>query len=156
MGQRALGNRSIIADPRNVENIHKINHSIKMRDFWMPFAPVILFEQQDTLLENPKKIDSPFMTIAFNTIDGKNKIPVGIHQSDQTARAQLLRETQNPILWELINKFYEKTSIPALVNTSFNLHGEPIVKDLKDALRVFKNSGLDVLWLENHIIEKIN
>ena len=81
---------------------------------------------------------------------------MGIHQSDQTARAQLLRKTQNPILWELINKFYEKTSIPALVNTSFNLHGEPIVKDLKDALRVFKNSGLDVLWLENHIIEKIN
>jgi len=156
MGQRALGNRSIIADPRNSENIPKINHSIKMRDFWMPFAPVVLFEKQDVLLDNPKKIDSPFMTIAFNTIDGKNKIPVGIHQSDQTARAQLLQEKQNPVLWELINKFYEKTSIPALVNTSFNLHGKPIVKDIKDAFYVFENSGLDALWLENHIIEKIN
>ena len=156
MGQRALGNRSIIADPRNVENIQKINHSIKMRDFWMPFAPVVLYEKQDELLDNPKKIDSPFMTIAFKTIDGKNKIPVAIHQSDYTARAQLLRKTQNPILWDLINKFHEKTSVPALVNTSFNLHGKPIVKDLKDALYVFENSGLDVLWLENHIIEKTN
>ena len=71
MGQRSLGNRSIIADPRNIENIQKINHSIKMRDFWMPFAPVVLFEKQEELLINTKKIDSPFMTITFNSIDGK-------------------------------------------------------------------------------------
>ena len=156
MGQRALGNRSIIADPRNTENIQKINHSIKMRDFWMPFAPVVLFEKQEELLINTKKIDSPFMTITFNTIDGKKKIPVAVHQSDQTARAQILRKNQNSELWDLINKFYEKTGVPALVNTSFNLHGKPIVNNLQDALHVFENSGLDVLWLDNHIIEKIN
>ena len=156
MGQRALGNRSIIADPRNTENIQKINHSIKMRDFWMPFAPIILYEKQDEIIKNPKKIDSPFMTITYETIDGKKKIPVAVHQSDQTARAQILHKNQNQDLWELINKFYEKTSIPALVNTSFNLHGKPIVKDIKDALYVFENSGLDVLWLEDHIIEKKN
>ena len=156
MGQRALGNRSIIADPRNTENIQKINQSIKMRDFWMPFAPVVLFEKQEELLINTKKIDSPFMTITFNTIDGKKKIPVAIHQSDQTARAQILRKNQNPELWDLISKFYDKTGVPALVNTSFNLHGKPIVNNLQDALHVFENSGLDVLWLENHIIEKIN
>ena len=155
MGQRALGNRSIIADPRNIENIQKINHSIKMRDFWMPFAPVVLFEKQEELLINTKKIDSPFMTITFNTIDGKKKIPVAIHQSDQTARAQILRKNQNPELWDLISKFYDKTGVPALVNTSFNLHGKPIVNNLQDALHVFENSGLDVLWLDNHIIEKI-
>ena len=155
MGQRSLGNRSIIADPRNIENIQKINHSIKMRDFWMPFAPVVLFEKQEELLINTKKIDSPFMTITFNTIDGKKKIPVAIHQSDQTARAQILRKNQNPELWDLISKFYDKTGIPALVNTSFNLHGKPIVNNLQDALHVFENSGLDVLWLDNHIIEKI-
>ena len=154
MGQRALGNRSIIADPRNIENIQKINHSIKMRDFWMPFAPVILFEKQEELIENPKKIDSPFMTITYNTIEGRKKIPVAIHQSDQTTRAQILRKNQNSELWNLVNKFYEKTGIPALVNTSFNLHGKPIVNNLQDALHVFKNSGLDVLWLDNHIIEK--
>jgi carbamoyltransferase len=155
MGQRALGNRSIIADPRNIENIQKINHSIKMRDFWMPFAPVVLFEKQEELLINTKKIDSPFMTITFNTIDGKKKIPVAVHQSDQTARAQILRKNQNPELWDLISKFYDKTGVPALVNTSFNLHGKPIVNNLQDALHVFENSGLDVLWLDNHIIEKI-
>ena len=69
---------------------------------------------------------------------------------------KILHKNQNQDLWELINKFYEKTSIPALVNTSFNLHGKPIVKDIKDALYVFENSGLDVLWLEDHIIEKKN
>ena len=126
-----------------------------MRDFWMPFAPVVLFDKQDELLDNPKKIDSPFMTIAFNTINGRNKIPVGVQQADETARAQLLKKEQNAILWELISKFYEKTGIPALVNTSFNLHGEPIVRNIDDAIRVFKNSDLDILWLEDHIIEKI-
>ena len=95
------------------------------------------------------------MTITFNTIDGKKKIPVAIHQSDQTARAQILRKNQNPELWDLISKFYDKTGVPALVNTSFNLHGKPIVNNLQDALHLFENSGLDVLWLDNHIIEKI-
>ena len=154
MGQRALGNRSIIADPRTRSNVEKINNSIKKRDFWMPFAPVILEEYQDLLIQNPKKIDSPFMTIAFETKDGKNKFPAGVHQADGTARAQLLKKEHNPILWNLIFKFYEKTGIPALLNTSFNLHGEPIVRTIYDALRVFDKSELEVLWLNEHIIEK--
>ena len=154
MGQRSLGNRSIIADPRTRSNVEKINNSIKKRDFWMPFAPVILEEYQDLLIENPKKLESPFMTIAFETKDGKNKFPAGVHQSDGTARAQLLKKEHNPILWNLIFKFYEKTGIPALLNTSFNLHGEPIVRTIHDALRVFDKSELEVLWLDEHIIEK--
>jgi len=154
MGQRSLGNRSIIADPRTRSNVEKINNSIKKRDFWMPFAPVILEEYQDLLIENPKKIDSPFMTIAFETKDGKNKFPAAVHQYDGTARAQLLKKEQNPILWNLIFKFYEKTGIPALLNTSFNLHGEPIVRTIQDALRVFDKSELEVLWLNEHIIYK--
>ena len=154
MGQRSLGNRSIIADPRTRSNVEKINNSIKKRDFWMPFAPVILEEYQDLLIKNPKKIDSPFMTIAFETKDGKNKFPAAVHQADGTARAQLLKKEQNPILWNLIFKFYEKTGIPALLNTSFNLHGEPIVRTIQDALRVFDKSELEVLWLNEHIIEK--
>ena len=154
MGQRSLGNRSIIADPRTRSNVEKINNSIKKRDFWMPFAPVILEEYQDLLIKNPKKIDSPFMTIAFETKDGKNKFPAAVHQADGTARAQLLKKEQNPILWNLIFKFYEKTGIPALLNTSFNLHGEPIVRTIQDALRVFDKSELEVLWLNEHIIYK--
>ena len=154
MGQRALGNRSIIADPRTRFNVEKINNSIKKRDFWMPFAPVILSEYQDVLIENPKGVDSPFMTITFETKDGKNKFPAAVHQADGTTRAQLLKKEQNPILWNLIFKFYEKTGIPALLNTSFNLHGEPIVRTIQDALRVFGKSELEVLWLDEHIIEK--
>ena len=154
MGQRSLGNRSIVADPRISSNVEKINNSIKMRDFWMPFAPIILSEYQDLLIKNPKNIESPFMTIAFETKDGKNKIPAAVHQADGTARAQLLKKEENPVLWNLIFKFYEKTGIPALLNTSFNLHGEPIVRSVKDGLRVFEKSGLEVLWLDNHIIEK--
>jgi len=154
MGQRSLGNRSIIADPRTRSNVEKINNSIKKRDFWMPFAPIILSEYQDLLIENPKNLESPFMTIAFETKDGKNKIPAAVHQADGTARAQLLKKEQNPVLWNLIFKFYEKTGVPALLNTSFNLHGEPIVRTIHDALRVFDKSELEVLWLDNHIIEK--
>ena len=156
MGQRSLGNRSIIADPRFSSNVEKINNSIKKRDFWMPFAPIILSEYQDLLIKNPKNLESPFMTIAFETKDGKNKIPAAVHQADGTARAQLLKKEQNPILWNLIFKFYEKTGVPALLNTSFNLHGEPIVRTVNDGLRVFEKSELEVLWLDNHIIEKNN
>ncbi len=154
MGQRSLGNRSILADPRKNGIVKKINESIKQRDFWMPFAPIILSEYQDELIENNKKLFSPFMTIAFDTINGKEKIPAAIHQSDGTARAQLLDKNQNQSLWNLIFEFYKKTKIPALLNTSFNLHGYPIVRNIKDALFVFKNSDLDVIWLDNHIIEK--
>ena len=82
MGQRSLGNRSILADPRDYTIVKKINASIKLRDFWMPFAPIILSEFQNKLILNPKKISSPFMTIAFETIKGDKKIPCAIHQSD--------------------------------------------------------------------------
>jgi len=154
MGQRALGNRSIICDPRNIKNVEKINDSIKNRDFWMPFAPIILDEYQDVLIENPKKLESPHMTIAFETKNGKELIPASVHRSDGTARAQLLKKSVNPKLWNLIYRFYEKTGIPAVLNTSLNLHGFPIVRTIDDALYVFQNSKLDLLWLENHIIQK--
>ncbi len=154
MGPRALCNRSIIADPRNRNNIEKINRKIKNRDFWMPFAPVILHEQSHMLLENPKNLQAPHMTIAMNTIDGKNVIPAAVHPYDGTARPFILEKTTNPKMWDVVNLFYKKTGVPALVNTSFNLHGQPIVDSFNDALYVLKNSGLDSLWLDNHIIDK--
>jgi carbamoyltransferase len=154
MGPRSLGNRSILADPRNNENIEKINRMIKNRDFWMPFAPIVLDEYQEQVIENPKNIESPYMTIAFDSIDGKNKMPAAIHRYDGTARPEILKKEINPVIWDLIHKFYDQTKVPALLNTSFNLHGEPVVRTIKDALHVFENSGLEVLWLDNHIIEK--
>ncbi len=154
MGQRSLGNRSIIADPTNLSVVKKINEAIKQRDFWMPFAPVILHEFQDKLILNKKKIESPFMTIAFQTKNNGNDIPAAIHQSDKTARAQILKKGENPELWELIYKFYKKTKVPALLNTSFNLHGFPIVNSIYDAKKVLEKSDLEALWLDQHIIEK--
>jgi len=154
MGPRSLGNRSILADPRKISNIQKINNMIKNRDFWMPFSPIMLSDYQYELIENPKKLESPFMTLAFETKDGKNKIPAAIHQADGTARPQLLTKETNHELWDLIYKFYKNTGIPSLLNTSFNLHGEPIVNNIHDALHVFENSELEVLWLDRHIIEK--
>lgn len=155
MGPRALCNRSILADPRNFENIEKINRKIKNRDFWMPFAPVILKEYQKELLKNDKDTECPHMTIAMQTINGKKKIPAAIHQYDGTARPLILEKDTNPVIWKLIELFYEKTGIPALVNTSFNLHGAPLVESFNDAIEVFTNSGIDSLWIDNHIIDKI-
>jgi carbamoyltransferase len=154
MGPRSLGNRSILADPRNNENVEKINRIIKNRDFWMPFAPIILHEYQDEVIYNPKNIESPYMTIAFDSVNGKDKMPAAIHRYDGTARPEILTREINPVIWNLIHKFYESTKVPALLNTSFNLHGAPVVRTIQDALHVFENSGLDVLWLDNHIIEK--
>jgi len=154
MGPRALGNRSIIGDPRIRENIERINHKIKNRDFWMPFAPVILYEKQHEIIYNPKKIESPHMTIGFDTINGKERIPAAVHQYDGTARPMILKKEVNSLLWEILNKFYQKTKIPALLNTSFNLHGEPIVNDINDAMRVFEESDLDTLLLDFHILDK--
>ena len=102
MGPRSLGNRSILADPRDVSNIQKINSAIKNRDFWMPFSPIVLDDFQSVLIKNPKKLASPHMTIAFETINGEKKIPAAIHQADKTARPQLLKKETNPKLWELI------------------------------------------------------
>ena len=154
MGPRALCNRSIIADPRSRENIERINRKIKNRDFWMPFAPVIMHEYQHEILENPKQLPSPHMTIGFNTKEGKKKMPAAVHQYDGTARPLILEKDVNERMWNVLNLFYKKTGMPALVNTSFNLHGEPIVNSFDDAIHVFNNSGLDSLWLDNHIIDK--
>lgn len=154
MGPRALGNRSILADPRKKENIEKINRKIKNRDFWMPFAPVILDEYQHEIIHNPKKLECPHMTLVFDTKNGKETIPAAIHQYDGTARPFILKKETNPKIWEIVNKFYQETNIPVLVNTSFNLHGQPIVNSFSDAIHVFNNSGLDSLLLDNHIIDK--
>ena len=154
MGPRALCNRSIIADPRNRENIELINRKIKNRDFWMPFAPVVMYEYQHEIIDNPKHLDSPYMTIGFDTKEGKKKMPVAVHQYDGTARPLILKKETNERMWNVLNLFYKKTGMPALVNTSFNLHGEPIVNSFDDAMHVFNNSGLDSLWLDNHIIDK--
>ena len=154
-GQRALGNRSILADPSHLNIKEKINLAIKNRDFWMPFAPVILKRFSKKYLVNPKNIESPHMTIGFNTTPlGYKKMIAACHPADKTARAQILEKKDNQKLYSLIEEFYKITGTGALLNTSFNLHGYPIVNNIRDALYVFKNSELDGLLLNNFFITK--
>ncbi|MAJ24197.1 MAG: hypothetical protein CMP36_01660 [Rickettsiales bacterium] len=150
-GARALGNRSIIANPSDANNVKKINESIKNRDFWMPFTPSILEEYSDLFLKNPKRIFSPYMTIGFNTVK-KNRhfIQACLHMGDNSARPQFVSQKLNQEYWDLINEFYKLTEIPCLLNTSLNLHGEPMNYSMKDAIRTLLNSSLNFLILPNN------
>ena len=143
-GARALGNRSILADPRNVMVIERINRAIKNRDFWMPFAPVIIDTFWNKYLENEKDIYSPYMTIGFKVaINGEKDIIAAIHPADKTTRPQMLLKEDNPGYYNIINEFYKITGVGALLNTSFNLHGFPIVRNSSDAIDVFIKSELN-------------
>ena len=158
-GQRALGNRSILADPRSHYTVEKINTQIKYRDFWMPFTPSILFEYVNKILINPKKIYSPYMTMAFDIKkDFIERIPAVIHSADKTTRPQMLKKETNPDYYDLINQFKKITGIPLLLNTSFNLHGDAIVENAHQAINTFINSDLDALILNDYLIssKKIN
>ena len=152
-GARALGNRSIIASPSNNSVIKKINESIKNRDFWMPFALTILETKHKKYIKNPKNIKSAFMTIGFDTISEKyNKIIAGTHIYDRTVRPQILEQSQNPNYFSLIKEFEKITGVPALLNTSLNLHGNPVSSTLDDVIYTFKNSGLRYLYINDEFL----
>lgn len=153
--QRALGNRSIIANPSRAEIVKQINHKVKNRDFWMPFAPSVLAESATRYIVNPKNIKSPFMTIAFDsTQTAKTDLIATLHPADHTLRPQILDYGQNPEYHEIISAFNGLTGIGGLLNTSFNLHGEPIVCTPNDALHVFENSEIDAILIGNVLIKK--
>jgi carbamoyltransferase len=154
-GQRALGNRSILADPGNLVVKERINAAIKSRDFWMPFAPVVLDSYADRYLINPKKLESPHMTLGFETTpEGYAAMIAACHPADRTARAQILRRETNPVLYSILEAFERKTERGALLNTSFNLHGHPIVNTPAEAVFVLENSGLDGLVMNHYLILK--
>ena len=155
-GARALGNRSIIANPQNMDCIKEINEAIKNRDFWMPFALTILFDKQNKIICNNKGIACDHMTIGFDTKKVfYNNIKAGTHQYDMTVRPQILKKKNNKKFYDLIRCFYNITGIPAVLNTSLNLHGNPISSSLEDVINTFKSSGLKYLYLEDqYLIEK--
>ena len=157
-GQRALGNRSILADPRRMESVEKINSKIKYRDFWMPFTPSMTYEGSQKILKNPKKVYSPFMTMAFDLNKGyAEKLPGVIHPADKTTRPQMLKRKNNPSYYNLIKEFEKITKLPILLNTSFNLHGDAIVENANQAVNTFLKSDLDILILNNiAIIRRLN
>ena len=154
-GARALGNRSILANPKYPNIVQKINDKIKKRDFWMPFTPSILIERTEDYLVNPKNIFSPFMTIGFDTTDkAREDLPGALHPGDFTARPQFVTREGNPEYHELIKEFENITGIGALLNTSFNLHGYPIVSSPEDAIQVFENSDIDGVLLNKTLVLK--
>lgn len=157
-GARALGNRSILADPANYSVVPVINKMIKKRDFWMPFAPIILREQAEKYLHIPPSLPperiSPYMVHSFDTRNNRSDFIAGIHQQDLTSRAQIIQQEINPGMYELLQQFSALTGRGVLLNTSFNLHGFPIVMGTRDALEVFTNSELKNLLINNFLIQK--
>ncbi len=153
-GARALGNRSILADPSNQDVVRVINQMVKKRDFWMPFAPMMMAEHADEYIHNEKGNESPYMMMTFDSRDNFRDLIAAIHNADLTCRAQLLREEQNPAMYGIIDAFRKKTGRKVVLNTSFNLHGFPICRDAKDALHVLKESGLNYLIAGPFLVKK--
>ncbi|MBS1734673.1 MAG: hypothetical protein JST02_15380, partial [Bacteroidetes bacterium] len=171
-GPRALGNRSILADPRNPEMQKRMNLKIKFRESFRPFAPAVKQERAADyfLVDGP----SPYMLFVHRVkdfspasvpadfsvlgIDGKlasvkNSLPAITHL-DGTARLQTVDRQTNPVFWNLLDAFEKRTGCPVLINSSFNVRGEPIVCTPKDALRCFLKTGMDVLVMGNFLLLK--
>jgi carbamoyltransferase len=154
-GARALGNRSILANPSKTHVVRIINEIIKSRDFWMPFAPSVLAESSEKYFIKPKPMSSPYMMMTFDTIpDKREKIMAALHPYDFTARPQEVIKEWNPDYHRLISYYQEITGESLILNTSYNLHGHPIVYTPLDALDVFNNSGLKYLAIGNFLITK--
>ena len=157
IGPRALGNRSILYDPRTLDGKDYVN-SVKHREYFRPFAGSILHEHAHDWFDMRGMEESPHMMYAMYCQEGvAEQIPAIIHV-DGTCRIQTVKEHQNPIYYELIQKFYEETGIPIIFNTSFNLGGEPLVETIDDAIRTLRDSDIEYLYLPdiNTIVEVKN
>lgn len=153
IGPRALGNRTIMADPRDLRNIRKLNFAIKQRDFWMPFAASILEEDAAKYLKDPTGW-AYYMIEAFDsTPEGGDRLVAGSHPFDRTIRPQLVNE-MNPGYRDIIRAFKKRTGVGGLLNTSFNLHGSPIVGTPEVAIDTLVNSELDGLALGPFLVTK--
>jgi len=155
-GARALGNRSILADPSNQDVVRVINQMVKKRDFWMPFAPMMKKDQSIRYIKNDKNLDSPYMMMTFDTKDNFRELIAAVHNADLTCRAQLLTPAQNNEMYEIIDQFDKLTGKAVVLNTSFNLHGFPIARTPSEAMYIFHNSGLEFMQLGNYMISKRN
>ncbi len=171
-GPRSLGNRSILADPRNSEAQKKINLKIKFRESFRPFAPIVLEETAQKFFENCKT--SPFMQKTyfvredqliknddqdlddiFKKINQRRSLFPAITHVDNSARVQTVSDKKLPI-YQLLSKFYEVTGCPMLVNTSFNVNNEPIVETPYDAMKTYINTNIDYLIIEKFILSKVS
>ena len=156
-GARALGNRSILADPRRAEMKDIVNTKIKFREPYRPFAPVVLAEKASDYFDVGKldhKYLTNFMLAVFPVKKHMRKIVPAITHVDGSARPQIITKGQNSRYYNIVKAFGRKTGVYVLMNTSFNLKGEPIVNTPENAFNTFKASGLDYLALERFIVDK--
>ena len=171
-GPRALGGRSILADPRNPKTQKQLNLQIKYRESFRPFAPSVLIEHTAEVFEDGDT--SPYMLFTSPVLkQHRNKLPEGyenmslsdrlyhtrshipaVTHLDYSARLQTVHKETNPHYHQLISQFYELTGVPLIVNTSFNVRGEPIVCTPEDAFRCFMNTEMDYLCLGNYLLAK--
>jgi carbamoyltransferase len=151
-GPRALGNRSILADARRPEMKDRVNESVKFREGWRPFAPSCLEEAAPDYFEGCTH--APYMILTFDVLPDKRDVIPAVTHADNTARVQTVSRETNPRYWKLIDSFAKLTGVPVIMNTSFNLRGEPIVCNPRDAIRTFYTSGLDFLVMGNYVIAK--
>ncbi|MER9350427.1 carbamoyltransferase [Mesorhizobium sp. M0227] len=154
-GPRALGNRSILADPRPAANKDRINAMVKKREGYRPFAPSVLEEDASEFFDLPDgKHEFPFMNFVVRVRDSKRALLGAITHVDGTARLQTVSRDANPAYWEVINAFKKRTGTPILLNTSFNNNAEPIVDTVADAIATFLTTELDGLVVGPFLVKK--
>ncbi|MDA9444374.1 nodulation protein [Bradyrhizobium sp. CCBAU 51745] len=154
-GPRALGNRSILADPRPAENKDRINAMVKKREGYRPFAPSALEEDASEFFELPDGTRQlPFMNFVVRVREAKRNVLGAITHVDGTARLQTVSRKTNPAYWDVINAFKKRTGIPILLNTSFNNNAEPIVQSVSDAITTFLTTDLDGLVVGPFLVRK--
>jgi carbamoyltransferase len=151
-GPRALGNRSILADPRRPDMKDRINDAIKFREPFRPFAPSVLAEHSHEYFADVQ--DSPFMILVADVLPDKRDLVPAITHVDGTGRLHTVEQAVNPLYWQLIRRFAELTGVPLVLNTSFNVRGQPIVNTPSQALATFYTSGLDALVIDRFLVEK--
>ncbi len=145
-GPRALGNRSILFDPRDKDGKDKVN-KIKKREYFRPFAATVLHENSQQWFDMDSLDESPYMTYAVDVLPDKSKTIPAVTHVNNTCRIQTLKQEQNKNYYELINEFYKLTDVPMVLNTSFNLAGDTMVETIEDALKTLRLSELEYLYL---------
>ncbi len=151
-GERALGNRSILANPCNPKMKDILNLKVKHREQFRPFAPVVPLEDAKKYFE--VDLEVPFMSFVYPVREEMRLILTAITHVDGTGRLQTITEKQNPMYYKLIKEFKKHSGVPVLVNTSFNIRGEPIVMTPQHAYRCFTGTGIDYLVVGNCLIDR--
>ncbi len=151
-GPRALGNRSILANPTRADMQDIVNRWVKFREDFRPFAPSVLAEKSQEYFD--AHYPSPYMLFVCPVKDGKGDVIPAVTHIDGTARFHTVDRDANPLYWDVINEFGKITGVPVVLNTSFNVRGEPIICTPKEAIRCFFSTGLDVLIMGNYVLRK--